>query len=99
VLALEERRSALGGIDNIDTTSVDTQRAALYEWRTVPSGFDWLATDPDGAVYAYMVKPRLSAVGNIGWNYDAAAGSPKHRKMGHISAARTPWQNSLEALP
>jgi hypothetical protein len=96
VLALEERRFASG---NIDTTSVDTQRAALYDWRTVPAKFNWLATDPSGSVYAYMLKPRVSQMADYGWNYDGTDGFPQHKRMQGISAAHGAWQNSLEARP
>lgn len=78
VLALEQRKAA--------------PVATLYDWHAVPARFQWMATNADGYVFAYVEKPEIGAPPYWG-------SSPGSLRMQGISAAKADWRESLERRP
>lgn len=70
----------------------------LYEWRTAPDAYKWLATDRDGKVFAYVEEPKMHA-SIPSWNYGETDAVRQHKRMQCLSAAACPWQESLRARP
>lgn len=93
VLALEMRKSPEA--DRIDMTCEATPSPSLYEWRSIPAQFEWLATNADGNVFAYECRPTQGTAPY--WLVSAA--SATSRRMQHLSAPPCPWHESLEKRP
>lgn len=88
VLSLEERRAAL----RLDEPEASGK--PLYScWDRLPTTLKWIATDPDGEVYAYEMEPSYSA---REWK-----GNPGKRTV-RIPDEKAPpveWRASLERRP
>ena len=64
-----------------------------YDWTDVPKEVEWIATDADGALCGYSVKPQRFS---LGWN--------THRNGNFVAHSFIPpfkgdWRDSLEERP
>ena len=64
-----------------------------YDWSNVPKEAEWIATDSDGSLCGYSVKPQRFS---LGWN--------THRNGNFVAHSFIPpfkgdWRDSLEERP
>ncbi|MHB1266637.1 MAG: hypothetical protein ACYCY2_03415 [Acidithiobacillus ferriphilus] len=80
-----------------ETVISETTATLDINWSQVPKGYDWVAQDSNGDIYAWATEPTIIETEEGYWRW--RGDKDTHRYIGHTSIRRPRFRNNVTRRP